>query len=83
MNPNVNNGPWQRFKIQLRKTWSELTDEDLEAIARNRDSLIHVVQKRYVSERVEFAKSPRLLRQDFRPNQYLPAYDGLRIRSRN
>ena len=83
MNPNINNGPWQRFKIQLRKTWSELTDEDLEAISRNRDSLIHVVQNRYLSERVEFSKSPRLMRQEFRPNQYLPACDGLRIRSRN
>ena len=47
MNTNVTNGPWRRFKIQLRKTWSELTDEDLEAICRNSDDLVPTVQHRY------------------------------------
>ena len=65
MNSNVTNGPWRRFKIQLRKTWNELTDEDLEAISRDRDNLVHVVQRRYGDERDEATKPPRIVERDF------------------
>jgi hypothetical protein len=49
MNAIVTHGPWCRFKLQLHKTWSELTDEDLQAISRHSDELAHVVQHRYGS----------------------------------
>ncbi len=58
MNSNATNGPWRRLKIQLRKTWSELTDDDLEAICRNSDDLVPTVQHRYDRGRDEMAKSP-------------------------
>jgi hypothetical protein len=43
--------PWSRLKSQLRKIWSELTDADLEEIAKDRERLVPVVQKRYPAER--------------------------------
>ncbi len=52
------------LKIQLRKTWSKLTDEDLEAISRDRDDLVHVVQHRYVCERDKATKRPRIVERD-------------------
>lgn len=58
MNSNATNGPWQQFKIQLRKTWSELTKEDVEAICRNRDDLVPTVQHRYGCGRDEVTKPP-------------------------
>lgn len=51
MNSNVTDGPWRMFKIQLRETWNELTDEDLTAISRDRDELVRMVQHRYGSAR--------------------------------
>ena len=53
MNANATNGPWRQFRIQLRMTWSRLTDADLVAISRNNDELVRVVQRRYGCERNE------------------------------
>ncbi len=83
MDFTVSNGPWQRFKIQLRKTWNALTDDDLEAITRDRDGLVHVVQERYRCERVKAVRPPRIARREFQAAQYLPASNGLRIRVRS
>ncbi len=40
------NGPWRPLQIQLRKTWSALTDDDLRTIARDNRELVNVVQRR-------------------------------------
>lgn len=37
--------PWQQFKLQLRKTWRQLTDADLEAISTGRADLVDIVQR--------------------------------------
>lgn len=47
---STTNGPWRGFQIQLRTTWSRLTDADLVAISRNNDELVRVVQHRYGCE---------------------------------
>jgi hypothetical protein len=39
--------PWSRLKSQLGKTWSELTNADLEEIAKDRERLVPLIQKRY------------------------------------
>jgi uncharacterized protein YjbJ (UPF0337 family) len=65
MKRDVIHGPWRRFKIQLRKTWSELTDEELKAISPGGDDLVQMVQHRFGCERDEATKPPRNLERDF------------------
>lgn len=58
MNSNATNGPWRRFTIQLRKTWSELADEDLEVICRIGDDFVPTAQRRYDCGRGEVVTPP-------------------------
>lgn len=39
-----------QFRIQLKKTWNELTEDDIESIARDPDSLVRVVLSRYPAD---------------------------------
>lgn len=48
-----------RLKNQLRKTWSALTDADLEAISKDREQLVHAAQKRYPHDRSLATSLPR------------------------
>lgn len=54
MSADLRNTPWSQLKIQLRKTWSELTNEDLEMVSRDTNKLASVVVDRY-SERNDTA----------------------------
>ncbi len=47
MNGDVTIAAWHEFKVLLRRSWNDLTDEDLETIARDSSKLVQVVQKRY------------------------------------
>ena len=73
MSLNATNGPWRRFKIQLRTTWSELTDEDLEAICRDSDDLVDVVRHCYGLRRDETAKQPGLIGKGFPTSELVRA----------
>lgn len=65
MDNNVSHGPWHQLKIQLRKTWSELTDEDLAAVSRDFHNLVEVVQHRYACQRAEVIMPLRIVQREF------------------
>lgn len=73
MNSNATPGPWRQFKIQLRKTWSELTDADLEAISRDSDDLVQVVQHCYDAKGIETTKRLRVDERGCRETSRVPA----------
>jgi uncharacterized protein YjbJ (UPF0337 family) len=40
-------GNWKQFKRQIREKWGNLTDDDLDRVAGQRDQLEGVIQERY------------------------------------
>jgi uncharacterized protein YjbJ (UPF0337 family) len=40
-------GDWKQFKGRIKEKWGNLTDDDLEKAAGNRDQLEGIIQKRY------------------------------------
>ena len=46
-------GKWKQLKGDIRVKWGELTDDDLEQIAGNRDKLAGKLQERYGIAREE------------------------------
>lgn len=40
-------GNWKQFRGKAREKWGDLTDDDLERAAGNRDQLIGRIQERY------------------------------------
>ena len=40
-------GDWKTFKGRVKEKWGNLTDDDLEKAAGNRDQLEGIIQKRY------------------------------------
>jgi uncharacterized protein YjbJ (UPF0337 family) len=46
-NEDVLEGKWKQLKGEVRRFWGELTDDDLDRIAGNRDKLAGMLQERY------------------------------------
>ncbi|GAB1582847.1 CsbD family protein [Phyllobacterium phragmitis] len=46
-------GQWRQVKGKVREQWGDLTDDDLERIAGNRDQLVGRLQERYGLAREE------------------------------
>ncbi|MGB8565354.1 MAG: CsbD family protein [Pseudolabrys sp.] len=40
-------GNWKQFKGQIKEKWGNLTDDDLDGVAGQRDQLEGVIQERY------------------------------------
>jgi uncharacterized protein YjbJ (UPF0337 family) len=40
-------GDWQQLSVKLREKWSKFTDDELRAIAGNRDQVVCLLQQRY------------------------------------
>ncbi|MFZ0262007.1 MAG: CsbD family protein [Pseudolabrys sp.] len=40
-------GNWKQFKRQIKEKWGNLTDDDLDRVAGQRDQLEGVIQERY------------------------------------
>ena len=40
-------GNWKQFKGQIKEKWGNLTDDDLDKVAGQRDQLEGVIQERY------------------------------------
>ncbi|MFZ3239551.1 MAG: CsbD family protein [Pseudolabrys sp.] len=40
-------GNWKKFKGQVKEKWGNLTDDDLDGVAGQRDQLEGVIQERY------------------------------------
>ena len=47
MNEDILKGKWMQLRGEVRETWGELTDDDLDRIAGARDKLTGVLQERY------------------------------------
>jgi uncharacterized protein YjbJ (UPF0337 family) len=47
MNEHTIEGNWMQLKGKLRETWGELTDDDVDVIAGQRDQLIGRIKERY------------------------------------
>ena len=53
MNRNILEGNWKQIRGTIREKWGELTDDELDQIAGNRDKLAGVLQERYGYTQVE------------------------------
>jgi uncharacterized protein YjbJ (UPF0337 family) len=47
MHWNEISGQWTQFKGRLKEQWGELTDDELEAIAGNRERLVGKLQEKH------------------------------------
>lgn len=47
MNKDILKGNWKQLRGELRKMWGDLTDDDLDVIAGERDKLEGKLQERY------------------------------------
>jgi uncharacterized protein YjbJ (UPF0337 family) len=53
MNWDIVKGKWTQFKGKARENWGDLTDDELEQIAGERDQLVGRLQERYGYAREE------------------------------
>ncbi len=47
MNEDILAGKWKQLRGDIRETWGEITDDDYQRIAGQRDRLVGVLQERY------------------------------------
>jgi len=47
MNQDVIEGKWKQIRGEVKKWWGQLTDDDLDTVAGNKDKLIGKLQERY------------------------------------
>lgn len=47
MNSDIFEGKWKQFKGTVRAKWGDLTDDDIEQVAGNRDKFEGKLQERY------------------------------------
>lgn len=47
MNADVFKGKWQQLRGEVKQWWGDLTDDDLDKIAGERDKLVGRIQERY------------------------------------
>ena len=47
MNDDVFKGKWLQLKGQIKEKWGQLTDDDLDQVAGQRDQLVGRIQERY------------------------------------
>ncbi|HTH15434.1 MAG TPA: CsbD family protein, partial [Magnetospirillum sp.] len=52
-------GNWTEFRGKVKEQWGELTDDDLDRMAGQRDQLIGQIQKRYGTTREEAERRVR------------------------
>ena len=47
MNKDILEGKWKQIRGEIRETWGELTDDELDQIAGKRDKLAGALQEKY------------------------------------
>ena len=47
MNDDVFKGKWMQLKGQIKEKWGQLTDDDFDAAAGQRDQIVGRIQERY------------------------------------
>lgn len=56
MNKDIAEGKWKELKGDAQSKWGQLTDDDLDEIAGNRDRYVGIVQKKYGKSKDEAEK---------------------------
>ncbi len=61
MNADIFKGKWKQLRGDVKKWWGDLTDDDLDRIAGERDKLVGRIQERYgyAREQAEAEVRPR------------------------
>lgn len=57
MNQQVLNGKWQEIKGEMRKTWADLTNDEVEKTKGNYDSLVGLFKQKYGYKKEEAART--------------------------
>jgi uncharacterized protein YjbJ (UPF0337 family) len=53
MNRDILEGKWKQLRGEIRETWGELTDDEIDQIAGKRDKLAGTLQEKYGWSREE------------------------------
>ena len=53
MNSDILSGKWKQLRGELRETWGEITDDELDQISGKRDKLVGKLQEKYGYTRME------------------------------
>lgn len=53
MNRDILSGMWKQLRGEVRQTWGEITDDELDQIAGERDKLVGKLQEKYGYTRME------------------------------
>ena len=56
MNKNILEGKWKQLRGNIRERWGELTDDELDQIAGERDKLAGFLQEKYGYTQMEAEK---------------------------
>jgi uncharacterized protein YjbJ (UPF0337 family) len=59
MNWDTIKGSWNQMKGKVREQWGDLTDDDIERMAGERDQLVGKIQQRYGCTREEAERQVR------------------------
>jgi uncharacterized protein YjbJ (UPF0337 family) len=57
MNQQVLSGKWQEIKGEMRKTWADLTNDEVEKTRGNFDSLVGLFKQKYGYKKDEAART--------------------------
>jgi len=57
MNQQILSGKWQEIKGDMRKTWADLTNDEVEKTKGNFDSLVGLFKQKYGYKKEEAAKT--------------------------
>ena len=53
MNSDILSGMWKQLRGEIRQTWGELTDDEIDQIAGQRDKLVGKLQEKYGFSKME------------------------------
>ena len=53
MNSDILSGMWKQIRGEVRQTWGELTDDEIDQIAGKRDKLVGKLQEKYGYSKME------------------------------
>lgn len=56
MNKDIVAGKWKQLKGSVQEKWGDITDDDFDRIAGNRDRFVGVLQERYGKRKDEAEK---------------------------
>lgn len=65
MNNDIFEGKWKEIKGELRSTWGELTDDELEKAKGNTESIVGLLEQKYGKAKENFSEKLNLILSKF------------------